>query len=60
MVRKGISCAASHGIKVHHGIPNLANGNCAFESVIDGISRRNCFQESYDGCVDYWRKKWMS
>ena len=59
MVSRAISCANSHGINVHRGVANLANGDCAFETMIDGISTRSCFGESYQGTPEYWRKVWM-
>ena len=60
MINKAIANAASHGISLHHGVGNLANGNCAFESVIDNISTRSCFGETYNGTPDYYRYAWMS
>ena len=60
MVEKGISNAKSHGINVHHGVPNLADGDCAIESMIDGISTQSCFEEVYEGTPDFWRKKWFT
>ena len=59
MVRRAISNAMFHGINLHHGVPNLANGNCAFEATIDSINTRSCFEETFDGTPDYWRKIWM-
>ena len=59
MVNTAISVANTHGIKVHRGVENLANGDCAFETMIDSISTRRCFQESYNGTPKFWRKTWM-
>jgi hypothetical protein len=59
MVARAISCAATHGIKVHQGVANLANGDCAFETMIDGISTRSCFGQIYEGTPEHWRKVWM-
>ena len=60
MVSIAIENAASHGIKLHAGVLNLADGNCAFEACIDSLSMRTCFQEIYDGTPDYYRKIWMT
>ena len=38
--------AKCHGINVRHGNPNNADGNCIFESVVDNINSRLCFEES--------------
>ena len=53
MISCAISNAKSHGINVHRGVANLANGNCAFETIIDGISTQTCFGETYDGTPDH-------
>ena len=38
MVQTAIAVAAYHNIRVHPSIPNMASGNCAFESCIDQIN----------------------
>ena len=53
MVTRAIANALSHGINVHVGVRNLANGNCAFESIIDSINTRSDFQEVLDGSPDF-------
>ena len=60
MVDKAIENAKYHNINLYHGVPNMAGGNCAFESIIDNISTRQCFAETFDGTPDYWRFVWMS
>ena len=60
MVNKAIENAKFHGINMHHGVPNMADGNCAFESIIDNISTRSCFEERFEGTPDHWRSVWMS
>ena len=59
MIDKAIENAEFHGINLHHGVSNMANGNCAFESIIDSISTRTCFGETFEGTPDYWRNVWM-
>ena len=61
MISIGIANAKSHDINVKPGIPNLALGDCAFETVCDQITSRDCFQERYDEhSPDHWRYVWMS
>ena len=60
MLEKAIENAAFHEINLHPGVRNLANGNCAFETILDSISTRPCFPEIFDGSPDYWRRMWMT
>ena len=57
---RAIHNANFHGISLHLGVENLANGNCAFETVLDSIHTRDCFGDKFDGTPDYWRHVWMS
>ena len=43
-----VEVAAFHNIRVHPSIPNMARGNCAFESIIDqiNVSRRGEFNDA--------------
>ena len=59
MVHIALESAASHGINLHHGVPNLANGDCLFESIADNISTRPCFNETWSGSAADNRKIWM-
>ena len=59
MMTKAINIAEKHGIKVHAGIPNSADGNCIFESIIDSINRRDCFEETFPESPDYYRRVWL-
>ena len=60
MVTKAIANAEFHGIHLHQGVKNLANGDCIFESVIDSVNTRDCFEESFDGTPAELRYIWMS
>ena len=60
IVEKGIANAKAHDINVHHGVQNLAGGDCALECMIDGISTRECFHEVLDGTPAFWRRKWFT
>ena len=53
MVDKAVENAKFHGINVKPGVPNSANGDCIFESVIDSINSRNCYKESFDEPVEF-------
>ena len=59
-ISRSVENAKCHGINLHPGVENLANGNCAFESILDSINTRTCFGERFDGTPDYWRKIWMT
>ena len=59
MIERAIANAASHGINLYPGVRNLANGNCAFESIIDSINTRSCFGETLDQSPNYYRAMWM-
>ena len=53
MIKKAIQNAHFHGIHLRQGVKNLANGDCAFESVLDSINTRACFGETYEGTPAY-------
>ena len=60
ILEKAVLNAKAHGINLHAGVENLANGNCAFETVIDSINTRVSFEESLGGTPHYWRQIWMT
>ena len=60
MVHMAIANAHFHGIMLHHGGPNSANGDCAFEAVADNISKRPCFSEIYNKGAQINRREWLS
>ena len=60
MLLNAMENASKFGIQMYHPYLNSANGNCAFEGVIDNINSRPCFQESYNKSPDYYRTTWMS
>ena len=59
MVYTSIENAKFHGINVHHGDPNNASGDCAFEAVADNISFRSCFSEIICSDAISNRKVWL-
>ena len=60
MVQIAILNAEFHGINLHHGVPNLANGDCAIEAIADNISTRPEFKEVFNGGSEFNRRVWMS
>ena len=59
IITRAVANAAAHGINIHAGVKNLANGNCLFESVIDSINTRDSFLKKVEGSPDFWRKTWL-
>ena len=49
-----------HGIKLHHGGYNNADGNCIFESIVQNVNSRPCFGEYIPGSADLHRQLWLS
>jgi hypothetical protein len=43
LVTQGKRSAARHGVRMEHGTPNEARGNCTYESVISNINDREDF-----------------
>ena len=60
MKKRAINNASFHGISIHPGVENLGNGNCAFETVLDSINTRQCFNDKFEGAPNYWRNIWMT
>ena len=60
MVLIAIEVAKFHGINLHHGVPNLANGDCVIEAVADNITTSPCYSETYSKDATYNRKAWLS
>ena len=60
IIVRAIANAKLNGINVHAGVRNLANGNCAFETVLDSINTRESFGERFNGDPDFWRNIWMT
>ena len=59
MIATAIGNASKLGIQMYHPFLNSANGNCAFESVIDNINSRKCFSENFSKSPDFYRSAWM-
>ena len=57
---RAVSSAKKHGLELSPGSPNLADGNCAFESVVININERTCFAEKLPFSADYYRRIWVT
>ena len=44
---KGITNGKKHGINLVPGVVNKADGNCAFDAVLNNINYRSCFEEKF-------------
>ena len=60
MIRKAIENARKHGINLTAGIRNNADGNCAYESVLNNINNRDCFQTKLTLHPNIYRRQWIS
>ena len=60
MVVQAIESAKKHNINLTQGILNKADGNCAFESVINNINYRHCFEHKLQHSVQTYRQRWMT
>ena len=60
MVTKAIESARRHGAKLIQGKLNQADGNCAFESVINNVNLRDCFQTKLPFSPLTYRVQWMT
>ena len=60
IVSVGIEIARFHGINLHHGVKNLANGDCVIEAMADNITIRDCFFEVYNQSAAFNRKEWLT
>ena len=55
-----IRIAATHGIALRPDVPNSANGDCLFDSIIDNINHRPVFQQSLGDSVQAYRELWVT
>ena len=60
MVDQAIESARKHGIHLSPGVANNADGNCAFESVINNINFRSCFKDKLPRNTQFYRYNWMT
>ena len=60
MIEKTIESAKKHGIKLAPGLKNNADGNCAFDAVLNNINKRDCFDEKLDLPSYVYRQVWVT
>ena len=58
--RKAKASAQKHNIKLEAGLKDKGFGNCAFESVINNINERSCFQQKLKQTPNWYRRIWMN
>ena len=57
---RAIASAQKHNITLEPGRMNPGIGNCSYESVINNINDRSCFQEKLPMSPDYYRRVWTT
>ena len=57
---KTIDIAKKHGISLNADLPNPGKGDCLFDSVVDNVNHRDCFQENLEDSVDCYRVLWVT
>ena len=60
MVREAIANAYRHGIATRAGRPNAAQGDCAFEAVLNNLNIRQCFIKKIDKTTNEYRWEWVT
>ena len=60
MIKRAKSSGKYHGINMRHGSPNPAQGDCAFEAVIQNNNDRSCFPTKYPMHINYYRNIWTT
>jgi hypothetical protein len=60
LVTRAIESAKKHGINMVQGTLNKADGNCAFDAVINNINHRQCFSEKLSLASEVYRQIWVT
>ena len=60
MTSKAILSAKNHGINLREGPKNEADGNCAFDSVVQNINMRHCFKTKIPFSSATARQIWIT
>ena len=60
IVQRAITSAEKHGIALVQGILNKADGNCAFDAVLNNINHRNCFVNKLSLPSTVYRQVWVT
>ena len=57
---KTIDIAKKHGISLNADLPNPGQGDCLFDSIVDNVNHRDCFQQNLEDSVDCYRELWVT
>ena len=60
LVTQAIESAKKHGINLVIGVLNEADGNCAFDAVINNVNHRSCFNEKLSLSSEVYRQIWVT
>ena len=60
MIKQAIESARKHGIDLVPGVRNNADGNCSFESVLNNINYRDCFENKLTKHPNAYRLEWVT
>ena len=60
IITRAIESANKHGIHLVEEIFNAADGNCAFDAVINNINYRECFREKLSLHSEVYRQVWVT
>ena len=60
IIARAIESAKKHGIHLVEGIFNAADGNCAFDAVVNNINYRECFSEKLSLTSEVYRQIWVT
>ena len=60
IITRAIDSAKRHGISLIQGVLNEADGNCAFDAVINNINYRECFNEKLSLSSNIYRQIWVT
>ena len=60
LIQIAIDNAKKHGINLQSGVLNRADGNCAFDAVINNINHRSCFFEKLSLPSSTYRQIWVT
>jgi len=60
MFRQAIASAQKHGIDLCPGERNNADGNCAYEAVINNINARDCYVRKFPMHPNQFRHEWIT
>ena len=60
MIRQAIESASKHGITLVPGVRNNADGNCQYESVVNNINHRTCFERKLNQHPNEYRYQWVT